>query len=62
MVMKSIENCEFLPKPENRKYLGEFYSCDGAVREKLRKHIPELMVVGLARKIVILAKLSLRIL
>jgi len=19
------ENCEFLPKPENRRYLGEFY-------------------------------------
>ncbi|OPC53728.1 hypothetical protein [Elizabethkingia bruuniana] len=26
-------DCVFLPKPENRKYLGKFYSCDDAVRE-----------------------------
>ncbi len=23
--------CNWLPKPENRIYLGEFYSCHGAV-------------------------------
>lgn len=26
-------DCHWLPKPENREYLGEFYSCTGAVQE-----------------------------
>jgi len=25
--------CSYMPKPENRIYLGEFYSCSGAVTE-----------------------------
>jgi hypothetical protein len=31
-------NCSFLPYPENRKYLGEFDSCGGAIREAKRTH------------------------
>lgn len=27
------EFCTYLPNPENKKYLGEFYSCDQAVTE-----------------------------
>jgi hypothetical protein len=27
------ENCDYLPSSDNRKYLGEFYSCDSAVTE-----------------------------
>lgn len=27
------ENCIFLPSLENRKYLGQFSSCDDAVKE-----------------------------
>lgn len=27
------EDCQFLPLPENRKYLGEFSSCKDAVVE-----------------------------
>lgn len=26
-------DCPYLPTAENRKYLGEFYTCDAAVRE-----------------------------
>lgn len=26
-------DCKYLPVPDNRKYLGEFYSCKGAVTE-----------------------------
>lgn len=25
--------CSYMPNPENRKYLGEFASCHGAVQE-----------------------------
>ncbi|MEM9025128.1 MAG: hypothetical protein AAGB22_15380 [Bacteroidota bacterium] len=31
------EGCPFLPAPENRIFLGTFYSCKGAVQEA-RKH------------------------
>lgn len=27
------QGCFWLPKPENRKYLGEFYSCFSAILE-----------------------------
>ncbi|MDN4012160.1 hypothetical protein QX233_06810 [Chryseobacterium gambrini] len=27
------EDCIFLPNPNNRKYLGMFYSCESAVKE-----------------------------
>lgn len=27
------ESCSYLPTTENRRYLGEFYSCTGAVTE-----------------------------
>lgn len=27
------EGCRFMPNPENRKYLGEFFTCLGAVVE-----------------------------
>jgi len=27
------ESCSYLPRPENREYLGEFASCHGAVAE-----------------------------
>jgi len=29
--------CSFMPAPENRKYLGNFNSCHGAVKEA-KKH------------------------
>ena len=28
-----VSGCSYMPEPENRKYLGEFTSCHGAVRE-----------------------------
>lgn len=28
-----VETCTWLPKPEDRRYLGEFVSCADAVRE-----------------------------
>ena len=31
------EGCSWLPKPENRVYLGEYHSCHGAV-VKARTH------------------------
>lgn len=30
--------CSFLPRAENRKYLGEFDSCGGAVRESKKTY------------------------
>ena len=27
------DNCKYLPNAQNRKYLGEFYSCHAAVAE-----------------------------
>ncbi len=27
------QDCSYLPDSENRKYLGEFSSCEGAVKE-----------------------------
>lgn len=30
--------CSFLPSAENRKYLGEFSSCEGAVREAKKNY------------------------
>lgn len=32
-----VQGCSFMPISENRKYLGEFSSCSGAVREA-KKH------------------------
>lgn len=32
------EDCRYLPSESNRKYLGEFTSCDGAVREAKRHY------------------------
>lgn len=31
------QDCQWLPNPENRKYLGEFSDCAAAVREA-KKH------------------------
>lgn len=28
-----IDSCMYLPNVQNKKYLGEFYSCHGAVAE-----------------------------
>jgi len=28
-----IQDCKYLPNPENRKYLGEFDDCKDAVKE-----------------------------
>lgn len=27
------DGCRWMPSPENRKYLGDFESCEGAVKE-----------------------------
>jgi hypothetical protein len=32
------ENCRYMPNTENRRYLGEFSSCYGAVREAKKYH------------------------
>lgn len=32
--------CSWMPDPENRKYLGEFVTCHGAVREA-KKYYPQ---------------------
>jgi hypothetical protein len=32
------EDCIFLPSLENRKYLGLFFSCDGAVKEAKKEY------------------------
>jgi hypothetical protein len=29
----NLATCEYLPEPKHRKALGEFSSCEGAVRE-----------------------------
>jgi len=34
------EGCEYIPKPENYIYLGEFSNCDDAVRVA-KKHYPQ---------------------
>ena len=31
-------NCSWLPDPKNRKYLGDFPSCHGAVKEAKKKY------------------------
>jgi hypothetical protein len=32
------EFCTYLPNMQNRKYLGEFYSCEGAVVEAKKSY------------------------
>ena len=31
-------DCSWLPKPENREYLGDFSSCRGAVQKAKKKY------------------------